>query len=243
MTDSIQTYSVSYDREHRLLSRDRQEQRDGNRDLHECYHLHSTLDLEDRKLWNLCITHTRVEDAFRSMKSELGLIPSPAIINRPGAAGRTALLSQPVGVTLFFCSSSSPDLRDQTGPLLNQFREPARRHRSGQIGGAAEMHHFIINRKGADGGRHDDLQIRTEAPQTQDMRGKLRQHAVQQNEAAVQRHGRLRFNDRRIRFFDLEPRLGECINPGSPWLCVLLFQNDDDLLHCGRPPGYTIMRR
>jgi transposase len=37
--------------------------------------LRSSLHLEDKQLWKLYITLTRVEDAFRSMKSELGLHP------------------------------------------------------------------------------------------------------------------------------------------------------------------------
>ncbi|HKL22708.1 MAG TPA: IS1634 family transposase [Tichowtungia sp.] len=74
-TRASKLYEIEYDHKHRLLSWERQEQWDENRELHGCYHLRSTLDLEDRQLWKLYITLTRVEDAFRSMKSELGLHP------------------------------------------------------------------------------------------------------------------------------------------------------------------------
>jgi hypothetical protein len=74
-TRASKLYEIEYDHKNRLLSWERQEQWDENRELHGCYHLRSTLDLEDRQLWKLYITLTRVEDAFRSMKSELGLHP------------------------------------------------------------------------------------------------------------------------------------------------------------------------
>ena len=74
-TRASKLYDIEYNHEHRLLNWERQEQWEENRDLHGCYHLRSTLDLEDRQLWKLYITLTRVEDAFRSMKSELGLHP------------------------------------------------------------------------------------------------------------------------------------------------------------------------
>ena len=74
-TRASKLYDIEYNHEHRTLRWERQEQWDENRDLHGCYHLRSSLDLEDRQLWKLYITLTRVEDAFRSMKSELGLHP------------------------------------------------------------------------------------------------------------------------------------------------------------------------
>lgn len=74
-TQASKLYDIEYDHEHRALRWERQEKWDENRDLHGCYHLRSSLDLEDKKIWKLYITLTRVEDAFRSMKSELGLHP------------------------------------------------------------------------------------------------------------------------------------------------------------------------
>lgn len=74
-TRASKLYEIEYDHKNRLLSWERQEQWAENRELHGCYHLRSTLDLEDRQLWKLYITLTHVEDAFRSMKSELGLHP------------------------------------------------------------------------------------------------------------------------------------------------------------------------
>jgi hypothetical protein len=74
-TRASKLYEIEYDHKNRLLSWERQEQWEENRELHGCYHLRSTLDLEDRQLWKLYITLTHVEDAFRSMKSELGLHP------------------------------------------------------------------------------------------------------------------------------------------------------------------------
>ncbi|MFN2352032.1 MAG: transposase, partial [Kiritimatiellia bacterium] len=43
--------------------------------LHGCYHLRSSIDMSDQEIWKLYITLTRVEDAFRHMKSDLGLRP------------------------------------------------------------------------------------------------------------------------------------------------------------------------
>ncbi len=74
-TQASKLYDIEYHHEHRTLRWERQEKWDENRDLHGCYHLRSSLDLEDKKIWKLYITLTRVEDAFRSMKSELGLHP------------------------------------------------------------------------------------------------------------------------------------------------------------------------
>ena len=74
-TQASKLYTIEYDHENRLLRWERQERWEENRELHGCYHLRSTLDLEDQQLWKLYITLTRVEEAFRSMKSELGLHP------------------------------------------------------------------------------------------------------------------------------------------------------------------------
>jgi len=46
-----------------------------DRQLYGCYHLRSSLDMSEQELWKLYITLTRVEDAFRHMKSDWGLGP------------------------------------------------------------------------------------------------------------------------------------------------------------------------
>jgi hypothetical protein len=75
-TRASRLYEISYNPETRSLDWGRKEtQWDNTRDLHGCYHLRSTLELEDQQLWRLYITLVRVEDAFRSMKSDLGLHP------------------------------------------------------------------------------------------------------------------------------------------------------------------------
>lgn len=75
-TRASRLYHISYDPETRHLDWRRKEgDWDASRDLHGCYHLRSTLELEDEQLWKLYITLVRVEDAFRSMKSDLGLHP------------------------------------------------------------------------------------------------------------------------------------------------------------------------
>ncbi len=75
-TRASRLYEVSYDPSTRTLGWQRKESAwENSRELHGCYHLRSTLELEDQHLWKLYITLVRVEDAFRSMKSELGLHP------------------------------------------------------------------------------------------------------------------------------------------------------------------------
>lgn len=75
-TRASKLYRISYDHDTRTLDWQRSEQQwDTARELHGCYHLRSSLALEDQQLWKLYITLTRVEDAFRSMKSDLGLRP------------------------------------------------------------------------------------------------------------------------------------------------------------------------
>jgi len=75
-TRASRLYTIQYDPETRRLQWERKDPEwDATRDLHGCYHLRSTLELEDQQLWRLYITLVRVEDAFRSMKSDLGLHP------------------------------------------------------------------------------------------------------------------------------------------------------------------------
>jgi hypothetical protein len=75
-TRASRLYEISYEHENRALSWWRKETEwDNSRELHGCYHLRSTIELEDQQLWKLYITLVRVEDAFRSMKSDLGLHP------------------------------------------------------------------------------------------------------------------------------------------------------------------------
>jgi len=75
-TRASRLYEISYEHENRELGWQRKETEwDNSRELHGCYHLRSTVELEDQQLWKLYITLVRVEDAFRSMKSDLGLHP------------------------------------------------------------------------------------------------------------------------------------------------------------------------
>jgi hypothetical protein len=75
-TRASRLYEISYEHENRALSWWRKETEwDNSRELHGCYHLRSTIELEDQQLWKLYITLVRVEDAFRSMKSDHGLHP------------------------------------------------------------------------------------------------------------------------------------------------------------------------
>lgn len=75
-TRASRLYQIDYEHETRSLAWRRKETEwETSRDLHGCYHLRSTIELEDQQLWKLYITLVRVEDAFRSMKSELGLHP------------------------------------------------------------------------------------------------------------------------------------------------------------------------
>ena len=75
-TRASKLYTIDYKHESRELNWCRREEDWAkNRDLHGCYHLRSSLDLSDQELWKLYITLTRVEDAFRHMKSDLGLRP------------------------------------------------------------------------------------------------------------------------------------------------------------------------
>jgi len=74
-TRASKLYSIDYCHEARSLVWRRKEEWDADRELHGCYHLRSTLDLDDQQLWHIYITLTKVEDAFRSMKDGLGLRP------------------------------------------------------------------------------------------------------------------------------------------------------------------------
>lgn len=75
-TRASKFYSIKYDPQTRELSWLRREEawtQEG--ELHGCYHLRSSIELPDDELWKLYITLTKVESAFRHMKSELGLRP------------------------------------------------------------------------------------------------------------------------------------------------------------------------
>jgi len=75
-TRASRLYEINYGPETQTLGWQRKEAAwDNSRELHGCYHLRSTIELEDQQLWKLYITLVRVEDAFRSMKSDLGLHP------------------------------------------------------------------------------------------------------------------------------------------------------------------------
>lgn len=75
-TRASRLYEINYDPKTQELDWHRKEgEWESSRDLHGCYHLRSTIELEDQQLWKLYITLVRVEDAFRSMKSDLGLHP------------------------------------------------------------------------------------------------------------------------------------------------------------------------
>jgi hypothetical protein len=75
-TRASRLYETNYDPVTQTLNWKRKETEwDNSRDLHGCYHLRSTLELGDQQLWKLYITLVRVEDAFRNMKSDLGLHP------------------------------------------------------------------------------------------------------------------------------------------------------------------------
>ena len=75
-TRASKLYDIDYENERRELTWNRREKQwTENRQLHGCYHLRSSIDMSDQELWKLYITLTRVEDAFRHMKSDLGLRP------------------------------------------------------------------------------------------------------------------------------------------------------------------------
>lgn len=75
-TRASKLYEIQYDNSNRSLTwMRREEEWDKKRQLHGCYHLRCSIDMPDQDLWKLYITLTRVEDAFRHMKSDLGLRP------------------------------------------------------------------------------------------------------------------------------------------------------------------------
>ena len=75
-TRASKFYRIEYDHESRSLSWRRNEDAWRQaRNLHGCYQLRTTLELSDQRIWKLYMTLTRVEDAFRMMKAQLGLRP------------------------------------------------------------------------------------------------------------------------------------------------------------------------
>lgn len=75
-TRASKLYIIDYNHDDRELVCTRKEKEwSKNRQLHGCYHLRCSIDLPEQELWKLYITLTRVEDAFRHMKSDLGLRP------------------------------------------------------------------------------------------------------------------------------------------------------------------------
>ncbi|VGO12509.1 hypothetical protein PDESU_01062 [Pontiella desulfatans] len=83
---------INYEPETRHLNWCRKEtQWDTTRDLHGCYHLRSTLELEDQQLWRLYITLVPVEDAFRSMKKATSA-STPSTTSSPTAAAPSSSL-------------------------------------------------------------------------------------------------------------------------------------------------------
>lgn len=75
-TRASKLYEIDYNHQERKLIWMRKENKwNKNRELHGCYHLRCSIDMPEQELWKLYITLTRVEDAFRHMKSDLGLRP------------------------------------------------------------------------------------------------------------------------------------------------------------------------
>lgn len=75
-TRASKLYDINYKHESRDLTWTRRETEwDKNRELHGCYHLRCSIDMSEQELWKIYIMLTRVEDAFRHMKSDLGLRP------------------------------------------------------------------------------------------------------------------------------------------------------------------------
>ena len=76
-TRASKFYEVEFDLTNRTLSWSRKDDEyQSDAELHGCYHLRcSRPDLSDDEIWRIYITLTRVESAFRLMKSELGLRP------------------------------------------------------------------------------------------------------------------------------------------------------------------------
>lgn len=75
-TRASRFYKIKYSNESRELLWFRDEESwNAAGDLHGCYHLRCSIELPDDKLWKLYMTLTKVEGAFRYMKSDLGLRP------------------------------------------------------------------------------------------------------------------------------------------------------------------------
>ncbi len=76
-TRAAKFYSVEFDLPSRTMSYHRNDDEyQADAELHGCYHLRcSRPDLSDDEIWHIYITLTKVESAFRLMKSELGLRP------------------------------------------------------------------------------------------------------------------------------------------------------------------------
>lgn len=70
-------YDIAYEAESRQLSWIRNDEKyQADAELHGCYHLRSSRkDLSDDNIWHIYITLTKVENAFRLLKSDLGLRP------------------------------------------------------------------------------------------------------------------------------------------------------------------------
>jgi len=70
-------YTIEYDNQFRELSWSRKDELyNEDQQLHGCYHLKSTRkDFSEDEIWKIYITLTKVEDAFRLLKSALGLRP------------------------------------------------------------------------------------------------------------------------------------------------------------------------
>ena len=70
-------YTITYDEQERKVSAIRDDEKyKSNSELHGCYFLRSSIkSMEDSEVWKLYTCLTKVETAFRNMKSELGLRP------------------------------------------------------------------------------------------------------------------------------------------------------------------------
>lgn len=76
-TRASKFYNITYDDKDRLLSWFRNDEKyEADAELHGCYYLRSSRkDLSDDTIWHIYITLTKVENAFRLLKSDLGLRP------------------------------------------------------------------------------------------------------------------------------------------------------------------------
>jgi len=76
-TRAAKFYTIEYRQENRDLSwRRNDNEYQADAELHGCYHLRcSRPDLTDDEIWHIYITLTKVESAFRMLKSDLGLRP------------------------------------------------------------------------------------------------------------------------------------------------------------------------